>query len=214
MRLYKNWCIIAVIVCCLIIVYKNRRRWIKNFATFVLGKLGWSINNTTDPMLYKKAVVIFAPHTSNWDFMYGMLFKFIYPDASMGFAIKKEWMFFPLSYVMHHLGAIPIDRFRKSVPSHYSTVEYMTKLFQTSDQLCLLISPEGTRKRVERWRTGFYRVAQNAGVPIILGYLDYRRKEIGFGPVYYPTDDLEKDLQEIMAYYRNKCGKYPDQGVV
>ncbi len=77
----------------------------------------------------------------------------------------------------------------------------------------MMVTPEGTRKYVPRWKTGFYRVAQEADVPIILGYLDYKKKHAGVGPVFYPTGDYNEDLPKIMDFYRDKTGKYPELGV-
>ena len=194
---------------------KNKRyNWRKQVAMFILKQLGWEISNITDPMDYKKAVIVVAPHTSNWDFFYGMLFKFIHTEMAIRFAIKKEVMFFPLSCLMKRLGAIPIDRFRSICPMRSSMVDKMSSILDKSEHLCLVIAPEGTRKYVKRWKTGFYRVAKNTNVPIILGYMDYKKKEMGLGPVYYPTDDMEKDLEAILNYYRTKTGKYPNQGVI
>ena len=93
-------------------------------------------------------------------------------------------------------------------------VQVMSALFQAQSSLMLVIAPEGTRGQVKRWKQGFYRVAQQAEVPIVLGFIDYGRKRLGFGPVFYPTGAIEKDLKEIQAFYKDKQGKYPDQGVL
>jgi len=80
------------------------------------------------------------------------------------------------------------------------------------DSLMLIIAPEGTRSLVKRWKQGFYHIALQANVPLILSYLDYQKKHIGFGPVVYPTGDYDKDLQQVQAFYKDKVGKYPEQG--
>jgi 1-acyl-sn-glycerol-3-phosphate acyltransferase len=105
---------------------------------------------------------------------------------------------------MRATGGIAVDRSRNN-----NLVEYMTALFQQHDELFLIIPPEGTRKAVKKWKTGFYRVAEQAGVPIVLGYLDYAKKEAGFGKLFYPTGNLEKDMEEIKIFYSKVSPKYP-----
>lgn len=92
-------------------------------------------------------------------------------------------------------------------------VDAMVHLFDEREELVIMITPEGTRKYVPRWKTGFYHVAKRANVPIVLGYLDYKKKHAGIGPVIYPGDDIDQDLETIMGFYREVTGKYPDQGV-
>jgi amino acid transporter len=184
-------------------------------ACFITSYLGWQIQNITPPEACKKAVVLLAPHTSNWDFIYGMLFKFSYPTIPIRFAIKKEVMFFPLSCLMKALGAIPIAR-RTTATTHAKRphmVSVMADMLRATDELFLLIAPEGTRSYAPRWKTGFYRVAEAANVPIILGYINYAKKEMGLGPLFYPTGDIEKDTQTIQDFYRSIPGKYPEKGV-
>ncbi|WP_243018190.1 MULTISPECIES: 1-acyl-sn-glycerol-3-phosphate acyltransferase [Candidatus Cardinium] len=193
-------------------VTKKRHSWIQKCAIALIKFLGWKITNTTDPTITKKAVVVLAPHTSNWDFVYGMLFTLSAPDLTLRFAIKKEVMFFPLSYLMKKLGAIPIDRTNKNKSTNM--VAAMAEMFHQSDKLLLAIAPEGTRNYVKRWKTGFYRLAQAANVPIILGYINYNKREMGFGPIFDITGDIDKDIANIQDFYRTIPGKYPNQGVV
>jgi len=191
---------------------KPARSWMQKSAMALIKFLGWKINNTTHPTTWKKAVIALAPHTSNWDFFYGMLFKLSHPNVTIRFAIKKEVMFFPLSYLMKKLGAIPIDR--NKITKHTNMVAVMADMLNNEDALILAIAPEGTRSYVKRWKTGFYRLAEAANVPIILGYIHYAKKEMGLGPTFYPTGDIEKDIANIQSFYRNILGKYPEQGVV
>ena len=183
-------------------------RWL---ARLLFGLLGWQLVEDL-PQNLSKAVLIVAPHTSNWDGFYGLLFCFV-KRLPIKFAIKKEALFFPLGFLLRRLGAIPIDRKRKGKKEE-GMVQVMSALFQAQSSLMLVIAPEGTRGQVKRWKQGFYRVAQQAEVPIVLGFIDYGRKRLGFGPVFYPTGAIEKDLKEIQAFYKDKQGKYPDQGVL
>lgn len=183
-------------------------RWL---ARRLLSLLGWQLVADI-PQALSKAVIVVAPHTSNWDGFYGLLFCFV-KKLPLRFAIKKEAMIFPLGFLLRRLGAVPIDRKRKS-KKDTSMVQVITSLFENRASLMFVIAPEGTRGRVKRWKQGFYHIAQEARVPIVLGFIDYGQKQIGFGPVFYPTGDIEADIKEIQAFYKDKQGKHPDQGVV
>lgn len=162
------------------------------------------------PKEIRKAVLVFAPHTSNWDGFYG-LGTVLISKISIRFTAKKELMFFPLSYLLRKFGAMAIDR--KAIRGKRSMVDVMVEMFGMHDDLFILIEPEGTRKYVERWKMGFYEIARRANVPIILTYIDYSTKTTGFGPVMYLTGNLEKDLEEIKSFYRNIRGRYPENGI-
>lgn len=154
-----------------------------------------------------------APHTSNWDFFYGMTTVLI-KQVPARFAIKKEVMFFPLGPILRWIGAIPIDRGGLARRDKGVTqVAMLTQLLQERERLVLIIAPEGTRRYAPRWKTGFYRIAMGAGVPLVLGYLDYAQRHAGIGPVFYPTGNMEQDMQAIQAFYKDKVAKYPAQGV-
>jgi 1-acyl-sn-glycerol-3-phosphate acyltransferase len=124
-------------------------------------------------------------------------------------------MFFPLNLVLKFFGVIPIDRNKRSdgLTKKSSMVDAMVQLFEEREELVIMITPEGTRRYVPRWKTGFYHVAKKANVPIVLGYLDYKKKHAGIGPVIHPSGDFERDLETIKTFYRSVTGKYPDQGV-
>ena len=191
----------------------NTMRILKWLVTKLFHLLGWQVVGDMPPHLHK-AVLIFAPHTSNWDAFYSLATVFI-RKHQIRFAIKKEALFFPLGKLLKALGAIPIDRNKQRCPQgqRTSTVDTFVQLFAENDQLILAISPEGTRKYAQRWRNGFYHTAMQANVPIVLGYLDYAKKQTGFGPVFYPTGNMQQDIQQIQAFYKDKMGKYPEQGV-
>ena len=184
-------------------------RWL---ARQVFSLLGWKIIGDFPPAL-AKAVLVIAPHTSNWDLFYGMTTVLI-KQVPARFAIKKEAMFFPLGPILQWIGAIPIDRKRLARKGkQVAQVAMMTQLLQERERLVLIIAPEGTRRYAPQWKTGFYRIAMQAGVPLVLGYLDYAQKHAGIGPVFYPTGNMEQDMQEIQAFYKDKVAKYPAQGV-
>jgi 1-acyl-sn-glycerol-3-phosphate acyltransferase len=112
----------------------------------------------------------------------------------------------PFKAFFRWLGGIPVDR---SKP--HNAVEQMVEIFAARESFILAVAPEGTRKRVEDWKTGFYRIAYGAGVPIVLGFIDYGRREGGIGPVVRPSGNLEADMEKIRAFYASKTGKYADQ---
>ena len=171
-------------------------------ASIILRIFGWKVVSGI-PDGINKAVVVMAPHTSNWDFVIGRL-AFMTHKVRIHLMIKKESFFFPLGMVLRFLGGIPVDR------SHsQNTVKGITQHFHDADTFYLVITPEGTRKLSKRWKKGFYFIAQNAGVPIILGYLDYKRKIGGLGPVITPSGDYEKDLKQIESFYRGMQARHP-----
>ena len=166
---------------------------------------GWKITHYL-PDEIKKCVVVVAPHTSNWEFVFGMgavkIMK-LHPR----FAIKKEWIRFPFRRLMLSSGALPIDRESKNAGS---TVDAMADLFKTHDTLRLIITPEGTRSRREKWKTGFYYVALKAHVPIALGFMDYEKKECGIDKIIYPSGDYKADMKQIMDFYSHVKAKHPE----
>ncbi len=152
--------------------------------------------------------MVAAPHTSNWDFLYART-AFFLMGIPVRFTIKKEMFFFPLGILLKKLGGLPINR--QKVKG--GMVMQMIELFNQRDQLVILVTPEGTRSYAREWKKGFYHLAVGAGVPIVLGYLDYAKKEAGIGPIIEPSGDYESDLKTIKAFYATVTPKYPEKGV-
>lgn len=176
---------------------------------WLFKKNGWKLD-TELRKNFKKAVLIAAPHTSNWDFVYAMA-AFNLMGLKIRFTIKKEWLSFPFKYFMEPLGAIPIDRKpEKDGQTRQSMVEAMADLFADKDELIVLVTAEGTRKPQNEWKTGFYHIAVKANVPILFGYLDYEKKIAGITGYLEPTGDIEKDMKVVMDFYRNIKGKFPE----
>lgn len=170
----------------------------------ILKLLGWKVILNV-PSEMKKCVVMMAPHTSNWDFIYGWI-----GFASMGvnskYLIKKEAFVFPLGIIAKALGGIPVDR-----KSSTNIVLQVGELFKKSENLIITITPEGTRSLNRNWKKGFYYIAENAGVPIGLGFLDYKNKIGGVGNIFIPTGNYEADIKVIEAFYSDKHAKYPEK---
>ncbi len=149
-------------------------------------------------------VVIAAPHTSNWDALVMVTAAYIFRVKMMWF-VKAEAFFFPLGPIIRCFGGIPIDR----TMSH-NMVAQAVERFRQSDRFILAVPPEATRKRSTCWKTGFYHIARGAGVPIVLGYLDYRRKVAGLGPAFMPTGDIEADFRAFETFYAAVTPRFPE----
>lgn len=172
-----------------------------------LGRLflratGWSMSGEVPTP--RRFVLIAAPHTSNWDLAYMLAMGWIY-------GVKIRWMgkhtLFrpPMGWVLTAVGGMPIDR-----RSPHGVVEQMAQRFAEHDELILAVPAEGTRARREYWKSGFYEIAKAAGVPIVLGFLDFGRKIGGLGPALVPSGDTTADMDFIREFYRDKTGKHPE----
>ncbi|MEG1555124.1 MAG: 1-acyl-sn-glycerol-3-phosphate acyltransferase [Bacteroidales bacterium] len=167
---------------------------------FILKLFRYKIDTINIPPETKKCVLAFAPHTSISDFIVGRMAL-----SAMGvktvFVIKKEAFWFPLGNLLRALGGIPVDREHvKKFPV------FAAHLIESHDEIAFLIAPEGTRSLVNNWKKGFYYIAQQANVPIVLGYLDYRSRRGGIGGVFYLTGNVEKDMEEIKKFYYGMYG--------
>lgn len=166
--------------------------------------IGWKITAPV-PDAIKKCVMIVAPHTSNLDFIIGRAAFYKMGLKNVKFLIKKESFKFPMGWLLKALGALPVDRSKGN-----NTINESISLFTKYDPLYLLITPEGTRKRVENWKKGFYHIAQSVHVPVVLIYIDYSKKEGGYGGVLYPSGNFDDDFKIITDFYRGKRGKNPE----
>lgn len=163
---------------------------------------GWKMDVNL-PVGYEKCVVIAAPHTSNWDFLYSLA-VFFKLNIPVRFLAKKELFTWPLKGIMENVGGMPVQRSKNT-----KLVDEIINLFNQHEKLMLMIPAEGTRSRVNRWKTGFYHVALGANVPVLLGYLDYKNKIAGFGPLLHMTGNPNTDAKNIKSFYKNIQGKYP-----
>ena len=175
----------------------------KKIYSLLLRMMGWK--SLLAAKIPDKCVICVAPHTSNWDFIIGMIFY-----KSLGkkpnFLMKKTWFFFPLNYIFKAIGGFPVDRSKKT-----SLTEQMRMEFDKRTQFQLSITPEGTRKKNDKWKTGFYYIAQEVQVPITLAYLDYSKKTIGTLGNFTPSGDVIGDIDKIKQFYKNVQGKHLEQ---
>lgn len=177
----------------------SRRVW-----QWLLHGAGWDLEGTLPNRA--KFVLIGAPHTSNWDFFVAMA-------ALHGLGLDARWIgkhtlfLWPIGGVMRLLGGMPVVRTERR-----GVVQSVAQAFDAEDHLVIAITPEGTRKRVERWKTGFYHIAVKADVPIVPAYLDYSRKRVGFGPPHFPSGDARADIATLRAFYEPyaRTGRNPE----
>lgn len=168
--------------------------------------LGWKIvgNTNFSKDTIKKAIIIGAPHTSNLDFIFSLFLRKI-TKVKTNFIVKKELFFLPLGIYFRAIGGVPIDR-----TSGQNKVEAIAKLFADKNELRLSLSPEGTRKKVDKWKTGFYYIAKEAKVPIIMFTLDFKNKQNKISQPFYPTDNIDADFELMYNFYKGVIGKRPE----
>ena len=166
--------------------------------------LGWKATGFNDFHRVKKAVIIAVPHTSWHDFYIGVLLRSVL-GIQANFVGKKA-LFNPFTgWIFRSLGGAPVVR-----KANEKQVDAIARLFNEKDEFRMAIAPEGTRKKVDTWKTGFYYIAKKANVPILMFTLDFKNKENRFSEPLYPTDDLEADFQFMRAFYDGVEGKVPE----
>lgn len=186
----------------------------RQFIALVILKIfGWSKSKIYIPESIKKAIVIGAPHTSYWDTFWSVLAAYAYlPNRRIFGLFKLEANKSFWGWFYRLIGGIPVDRNKVLKENkNKSTVEIVSNKIKNMDKVLLAISPEGTRKLNKKWKTGFYYIALNANVPIILSSLDYKKKEINISKIVYPTGDFKKDMKLINEYYKSITAKYPEK---
>jgi len=173
----------------------------KAISKFILtGVLGWEIKGEFPDI--KKSVVVFAPHTSYWDGLYGKLYL-MQSGIKYKFLSKKEFFKFPLKYFFIVFGSIPVYKNKEFIG-------YVAGLYNNSKELHIVLSPEGHLAKVTRWKRGYYYIAEKANVPIVVGYLDYKKKEIGIKGVIYNLENIGDIKKEIAELYFDVTAKYPE----
>ena len=182
-------------------------RWAR-FCGKMLRRMGWE--SVGGPMKEKKAIVLGVPHTSVWDFLVSYLFYTQFGKVAH-IMIKKEFFFWPLGPILRACGAVPVDR-----DSAASMVRSLIHEMDQAEEFHLAIAPEGTRKAVKRWKTGFHLIARETGATVYVGYYDWGRKRISVGEPFELTDDPKADMQRIYDIYRPMGiqGKHKDGFIV
>ena len=162
---------------------------------------GWRVQGPFPSL--PKFILLGAPHTSNWDFILMLALGFSL-HTRLQYLGKAELFRTPLGWFFRWCGGIPVER-NKSV----GLVEQTAVMIQGQERVILAIAPEGTRDKVSGWKTGFYYIAQKAGIPIVLGFVDGGNKTIGIGPTFHLTDDMQSDMKVIQSFYAGMVGIRP-----
>ena len=179
----------------------------RRLAKFIYYRvLGWQVQGHYKILQndLKKAVIIAAPHTSWHDFYIGVLVRAIL-GIKVNFIGKKELFVWPFGYYFRSIGGKPVNREAKG-----NMVDQIVRLFESEEEFRLALAPEGTRKKVVEWKTGFYYIAKAAGVPIIMFTLDFENKRNVVSEPFYPTDDMEADFKSIYGFFKGVKGKVPE----
>ena len=166
----------------------------------ILRAAGWRLVGELPDV--PKLVLIAAPHSSWWDGVFGLLFRSAL-GVDVSFMAKRELFAWPLGPLLRRLGGVPIKRH-----AAHGVVAQMAGRFGERERFWLGVEPEGTRKRVTEWKSGFWRIARAAGVPVVPAYFDYPRKVIGLGPLFQPTDDMNADIAVLRGFYKPFKGKH------
>lgn len=167
--------------------------------------MGWKIEGAFDTNI-KKCVAMVLPHTSWHDFYLGIFTRGI-SGIEINWVGKKELFRFPFGFYFRWMGGVPIDRV-----GNLNKVEAIAQIFENRDEFRLAISPEGTRKKINELRTGFYYIALKANVPIISVAFDFGKKTVHIGKPFYPTSNYENDLKILLHHFKGVTGKIPEKG--
>jgi 1-acyl-sn-glycerol-3-phosphate acyltransferase len=162
---------------------------------------GWEVVGSKPG--FKKFIVIVLPHTSRFDFFLVKTYGVLFGIKSKGL-VKKEMFFFPLNLIIRALGAIPVDR-----EHNRRLADALIREFNSREQFGLTLTPEATRKKVRRLKRGFYYIAQATGVPVLMGFIDFKTKRLGIGPEFKISGDFDTDVKQIRDFYQGMEGLHP-----
>jgi 1-acyl-sn-glycerol-3-phosphate acyltransferase len=177
------------------------------FWSLYVSLTGWKIQKNF-PYHLDKCVLIVAPHTSAWDFVVGLAIRSVRHLEHVKYLGKDSLFKGPFAFIFKNTGGFPVDRFNK-----HNMVDQVVGLFNSHEKFVLALSPEGTRKKTERLRTGFYHIAKNVGVPIVMVGLDFGKKEVTFAEPFYTTNNEAEDFKKIISFFAPLQGKIPEYGM-
>ena len=180
---------------------------LRSIYILIFKLIGWKIEGSFPPEI-KKYIAAVAPHTSNWDFVIGVMARSILKMQQAKFLGKSQLFKAPYGWFFRWLGGYPVDR-----SSSHDIVHQVVFIFNSHNEFILALAPEGTRKKVDRLKTGFYYIAKQANIPIIPCGFDYQKKKVIVGSPFYPTENLEADIKVLMKFYSNIRGKNPELGI-
>lgn len=174
---------------------------------FLFKAAGW---RTEGKLPHIPKYIIIATHTSNWDFIVGLtgwsILSYGFSLTKLSWLGKAEVFRGPLGIFLKWIGGVPIER-----GTRHNAVEQSIQAFRSREKLAMAIAPEGTRKKVTHWKTGFYHIARGAQVPIVFAFFDYKRKVMGIGPAIIPSGDIQADMEIFRDFYSKVHARYPDR---
>ena len=179
---------------------------IKKLCLFIYWLIGWKVVELSTKR-YPKFMLIVAPHTSNWDFIVALIARYITPYGYNTKFLGKSSLFKPpFGFIFRWLGGIPVHRNKKN-----NMVEQVAKIYDSANSdFGIAMSPEGTRKYIKNWKTGFYHIANAAKVPILPVGLDYSKKQVILFEAFFPTGNLEADMPQLKAIFKDCKGYNPE----
>jgi 1-acyl-sn-glycerol-3-phosphate acyltransferase len=177
--------------------------FLPHLARFFLWLGGWTAVGKPPELAH--SIIIGAPHTSNWDGFWAMVYK-NYVGLDIKFFMKESMFWFPLGALIRAFGGIPLDR-----KNARNAVAGAIAAFNETERFCFGLAPEGTRSPTPGWKSGFYRIADGANVPIYFGYFDYETKVVGIGPMLTLTGDKDADMDVIQSFYSSVTAKWPEK---
>lgn len=179
---------------------------LSHFSRIILKIWGWKISGN-DLKNIDKYIAIVAPHTSSWDFILGLLLRSAL-RLDIRFIGKHTLFKKPFGFLFYFLGGYPVDRSKSN-----NLVDTIVQIYNDHEKFALCIAPEGTRSKVAKFKTGFYHIAHQAKIPIVMISFDFSGKEIFLGDPFYPTGDFEDDMEKIYAFFKGAKGKHPAKGI-
>jgi 1-acyl-sn-glycerol-3-phosphate acyltransferase len=179
----------------------------KRFSAYWLKKNGWSIKGDFKP-LPDKFIIIVGPHTANYDFFLGLMLRPVLGIQATKFLGKSQLFKFPYGFIFRALGGYPVVRTKDN-----NLVDAVTEIFNSHDKFSIALAPEGTRSKVDRLKTGFYHIAKKVKIPIYPVAFDFGTKFVIVREPFYPSDNFEKDMEELLSFYSKTKGKIPELGI-
>ncbi|GLP97812.1 1-acyl-sn-glycerol-3-phosphate acyltransferase [Paraferrimonas sedimenticola] len=172
----------------------------RSFCQWLLARLGWRVTGQLPEFQF---VMIVGPHSSNWDFIIGIIARFAV-GRNIHFIGKHQLFIPPWGWLFRAMGGYPVNRAKAN-----NLVESAVELYASNPEFCLALAPEGTRSAVTRWKTGFYHIAKKAKVPIVCVGLDFGLKQVQLQAPIATSDDMSADMNRLLDYFRSVTPKYP-----
>ncbi|MBK6544991.1 MAG: 1-acyl-sn-glycerol-3-phosphate acyltransferase [Saprospiraceae bacterium] len=175
------------------------------FARMILKLIGWKATGHEKLYNLPKYIIAIGPHTSNWDFPLGILIRAAYGLYKVRFLGKESLFKPPFGFIFRALGGYPVVRSK-----HINQVDSYIQVFNENPEFAIVVAPEGTRKKVDRLKTGFYYIAKGANIPIIPTIMNYETKSVDFSNAFYAGNSDQEDIRSLEDFFRNRPGKYPE----